>query len=171
MKMNNFTTYTPEVKAFGEGVQYFRDQKGRDFYDSRELFTKKYVIFFDEHSIVRAVVKSSEVTRVQPIGLSAIDINTIPKDMDILTGLWQFDGRKVVPADFDPSISTQRRKAAAMSTLSTLLVPLQDAVELGEATKAESEKYDSLRRLRLKLNRIPDDTPPGDIDWTEFKPT
>lgn len=171
MKMTGFTTYSPEAKAFGEGVQYFRDDKGRDFYDSRDLFTKKYVVFFDDFSIVRAVVKSSEVTRVHPEGLSAIDINTLPKDLDILTGLWKFDGRKVVSVDFDPSISTERRKASAMARITTEIVPFQDAVDLGVATKEEAAKYDELRKLRIKLLRISNDTPAKDVDWEEFKPT
>lgn len=168
MKMSNFTTYDPEVKAFGEGVQYFCDEKGRDFYDSRELFTKKYVVFFDDHDIVRAIVKSSEVTRVHPGGLSAIDINVLPKGIDIFTGTWRFDGKKVVPADFDPTVSTARRKQAAMTKISNLIAPLQDAVEEGEATKEEADKYSALRKLRIKLMRISDDTPPSDVDWSEF---
>lgn len=170
MKMTGFTTYSPEVKAFGDGVQYFCDDKGRDFYESRALFTKKYVVFFDDFSIVRAVVKSSDVTQVHPAGLSAIDINTLPKDLDIFTGLWKFDGRKVVPVDFDPSISTERRKASAMARISTEIVPLQDAVEMGDATKEESKRYETLRRLRIKLSRIPNDTPAKDVNWDEFKP-
>lgn len=171
MKMTGFTPYSPEVKSFGEGVQYFCDDKGRDFYDSRDLFTKKYVVFFDDFSIVRAVVKSADITHVNPTGLSAVDINSLPKDLDIFTGLWKFDGRKVVEVDFDPSISTERRKASAMTRISTEIVPLQDAVELGVASKEESAKYDELRKLRIKLLRISDDTPAKDVDWEEFKPT
>lgn len=168
MKMSNFVVYEPESKPYGEGVQYFCDEKGRDFYESRGLFSKKYVVFFDSFDIVRAVVKATEVTRVHPGGLSATDINTLPKDFDLFTGLWKWDGKKVVASDFDPSISTARRKESSMQKISRAIVPLQDAVEEGEATKEEAEKYSALRKLRIKLNRISDDTPASDVDWSEF---
>lgn len=168
MKMSNFAVYDPESKPYGEGVQYFSDDKGRDFYESRDLFSKKYVVFFDSFNIVRSVVKATEVTRVHPGGLSAVDLNALPKGFDLFSGIWEWDGKKVVPCDLDPSISTSRRKESAMHKLSREMVPLQDAVEEGEATKEEAEKYSTLRKLRIKLMRISDDTPPGDIDWSEF---
>lgn len=170
MKMNNFALYEPEFKTYGDGVQYFRDDKGRDFYESRELFSKKYVVFFDSFDIIRAVAKATEVTRVHPGDLSAVDINTLPKDFDLFSGLWKWDGKKVVACDFDPSIPTSRRKESAMQKISRAIVPLQDAVEEGEATKEEAEKYSSLRKLRIKLNRISDDTPAEEVDWAEFEP-
>lgn len=168
MKMSNFVSYTPEFKAFGEGVQYFCDDQGRDFYESRELFKKKFVLFFDEHGIIRGVAKSTEVTQGNPLGLSVVDINALPKDFSLSVGVWKFDGKKVVPADFDPVFSTSRRKAHALSHLAKVMAPLQDAVELEDATEEEAEKYSNLRRLRVKLMRISDDTPPSEVDWTEF---
>lgn len=168
MKMSNFEVYDPDDKPYGEGVQYFCDDKGRDFYESRGLFSKKYVVFFDNFDMVRAVVKATEVTRVHPGGLSAVDICALPKGFDLFKGIWKWDGKKVVVGDFDPSISTTRRKEAAMQKVSRAISPLQDAVEMGEATKEEIEKYDALRKIRIKLMRISDDTPPGDVKWDEF---
>lgn len=168
MNMNNFVNYEPDHKPFGEGVQYFCDDEGRDFYQSRHLFKKKYVVFFDPFNIIRGVVRSEEVTRVNPLGLSAAETNTLPAKFDLFSGLWQWNGKKVVVCDFDPSIPTSRRKESAMQNLTRAIAPLQDAVDEGEATQEETEKYRSLRKLRIKLNRIPDDAPPGDIDWSEF---
>lgn len=168
MRMNNFKLYTPEVKAFGEGVQYFQDDKGRDFYDSRELFKKKYVVFFDEHSIVRGWAKSGEVTRLHPGGLSVVDLNTLPKDFSLQEGVWSFNGKQVVKADYDPAFSTAARKAGILQVIGSVIVPLQDAVELGDATDDELERYNDLRKMRVKVMRIPDSTSPGDIDWSEF---
>lgn len=168
MKMSNFVVYDPDHKPYGQGVQYFCDDKGRDFYESRELFKKKYAVFFDSFDIIRAVAKSVEVTRVNPVGLTGVDINVLPEDFDLFAGLWKWDGKKVVACDFDPSIDTARRKESAMQKINRAIVPLQDAVEEGEATPEEAEKYSALRKLRIKLNRIPDDTPPGDVDWSEF---
>lgn len=168
MRMNNFKSYTPEAKAFGEGVQYFSDDKGRDFYESFDLFTKKYVVLFDEHGMVRFLVKSSDISMTYPPGLSIVDINSIPKDFDIMDGNWAFDGKKISRVDFDLSVSTAKRKKALLSSLSSRITPLADAVGLGEATEEEVKKYNDLLRLRIKLNRISDDTPTGEVDWSEF---
>lgn len=168
MRMNNFKVYSPEVKAFGEGVQYFQDEKGRDFYESRGLFKKKYVVFFDEHGIVRGWAKSEEVTRLHPGGLSVIDLNTLPKEFSLQGGVWSFNGKQVVKADYDPVFTTEVRKAGILQVIGSVIAPLQDAVELGEATEEETEKYNHLRRMRVKVMRIPDSTCPADIDWSEF---
>lgn len=167
MRMNNFRTYTPEEKSFGE-VQYFCDEKRQDFYNSREKFTKKYVVFFDQYGIIRGFAKSEDVTRLCPVGLSVIDINAIPKDFDFLRGTWKFDGKKIVQEIVDPAFPTKVWKAFFSNKINSSITPLKDAVDLGEATEEEVEKYDALRKLRIKLNRISDDTPPGDIDWSEF---
>lgn len=168
MRMNNFTAYSPEVKAFGEGVQYFCDDKGRDFYASRELFKKKYVVFFDKHGIVRGCTKSTDVTRLHPGGLSVADINVLPEGFSLSGGKWMFNGKQIVATDFDPAFTTSTRKAGILRVVSSKIAPFQAAVELGEATEEETEKYKSLLRIRMQVNRIDDNTPPQDIDWSVY---
>lgn len=169
MRMNNFKNHDPEVKTFGTGLQYFCDDKGRDFYESRELFTKKYVVFFDCHNMIRAVAKSAEVTRVVPLGLSAVDMNSLPKDFNFPTGIWRYDGKKVVAADFDPAISTKLRKARLDKKFKNILDPLRDVVELGGATEEEKELFENTRKLRVQLHRLSEDIPPQDVDWSTFE--
>ncbi|KAB3178465.1 tail fiber assembly protein [Escherichia coli] len=168
MRMNNFKHYNPKAKAFGDGVQYFSDDKGRDFYESLGLFTKKYAVLFDEFGMVRFLVKSVDISMTYPLGLSISDLNSIPKDFDIMKGPWMFDGKKITKVDFDLAIGTAKRKKAIMGSLSSQITPLADAVGLGEATEEEIEKYNALLKLRVKLNRISDDTPASEIDWSEF---
>ncbi|ELX3640742.1 phage tail protein, partial [Escherichia coli] len=42
MELINVKRYNPEHKPYGENVQYFQSEDGRDFYESIPLFTKKY---------------------------------------------------------------------------------------------------------------------------------
>ncbi|EOL6116768.1 hypothetical protein ACGHZH_RS28230, partial [Escherichia coli] len=42
MELINVKRYYPEHKPYGEDVQYFQSEDGRDFYESIPLFTKKY---------------------------------------------------------------------------------------------------------------------------------
>lgn len=168
MRMNNIRPYNPEEKSFGEGIQYLCDDKGRDFYQTRSKFTKKYVVLFDSFGVVRCATESKNLVLTQPHGLSIVDINVLPEGFDLFDKTWIFDGKKLFQVDVDPSVPTSIRKEEAYKKLNYLIVPLQDAVDLGEATDEEVEKYNALRKLRVKLNRISDDTPAGDVDWTEF---
>ncbi|EIN32025.1 hypothetical protein ECFRIK1996_5870, partial [Escherichia coli FRIK1996] len=42
MQLINVKRYYPKDKPYGEDVQYFQSEDGRDFYESIPLFTKKY---------------------------------------------------------------------------------------------------------------------------------
>lgn len=168
MRMNNIRPYTPEVKTFGEGIQYLCDEDGRDFYETRSKFTKKYVVLFDSFGVVRCATESKNLPLTQPHGLSIVDMNVLPEGFDFFDKTWIFDGKKLTQVDIDPSVPTSTRKEDAYRKLNYLIVPLQDAVDLGEATEEEVEKYNTLRKLRIKLMRISDDTPASEVDWSEF---
>ena len=59
------------------------------------------------------------------------------------------------------SEQAQRRAVADAA-----IAPLQDAVELGEATEAETALLIDWKRYRVALSRLPDqDGYPNDIDW------
>ncbi|HGY6721760.1 TPA: phage tail protein, partial [Escherichia coli] len=42
MELKNITRYYPENMPYGNNVQYFQSEDGKDFYESLPLFTKKY---------------------------------------------------------------------------------------------------------------------------------
>lgn len=167
MNMNNIRAYDPEVKPFGE-VQYFCDDKGRDWYEFNTKFKKKYVVQYNKHGVVKAVVVASQAVFLHPGGTSIAELNTLPKGFSLSSAIWLFDGKKLMSSEIDPSIPTSYRKAQAMAEIGKAAVPLKDAIDMGEATEEEAEQYSNLRRLRIKLMRISDDTPPGDVDWAEF---
>lgn len=46
------------------------------------------------------------------------------------------------------------------------IAPLQDALDLDEATEAEVQRLKAWKRYRVALNRLPDQPGyPGEIDW------
>jgi len=80
-----------------------------------------------------------------------------------------FDG-KVFTA---PVIETQEplfiatnRKAAAMAEAAQAMAPLQDAVDVGMATDAETSLLTEWQKYRVLLNRVDVTTAP-DITWPE----
>jgi len=60
----------------------------------------------------------------------------------------------------------ENQKAALMLSASNAIAPLQDAVDLGEATEDEQKRLLSWRKYRVLLSRInPEDAP--EIAWPE----
>lgn len=167
MQMNNIRVYDPEVKTFGD-VQYFCDDKGRDWYETNLKFSKKWIVQFNKHGVVRAVVPCSQVIFLHPGDTSVGEVNVLPKGFSLGDSYWIFDGKKLTRAEVDPSIPTSTRKEAASSKLEKVITPLRDAVEMGDATQEEIDRYNTLRKIRVAIMRVSDDTPPGDVDWTAF---
>lgn len=167
MELLKIRAYSPEVKPYGN-VQYFCDEKGRDWYEYNSKFTKKYVVQYNDFGVVKAVVPSATAVMIHPEGTSVSEVNVLPKDFSLSSAIWLFDGKKFTSTDTDPSIPTKFRKGQAQARLNKEIEPLKYAVDLGEATKEEIEKYDTLRKLSVKLMRISDDTPAGEVDWAEF---
>ncbi|WP_422419105.1 tail fiber assembly protein [Pseudomonas sp. GZD-222] len=56
--------------------------------------------------------------------------------------------------------------AARRDVADDAIAPLQDAVDLGEATEAETAKLSAWKKYRIALKRVPDQLGyPGTIDW------
>lgn len=70
-------------------------------------------------------------------------------------------------------LTIEQQAAAAMAERDSLLqaaglrmAPLQDAVDLDEATEAEAAALKEWKRYRVALNRLPDQAGyPAEIDW------
>ncbi|WP_334645549.1 tail fiber assembly protein [Escherichia marmotae] len=60
------------------------------------------------------------------------------------------------------------KKAGLLKQMGEQIAVLQDAVDFGEATPEEQEQLTTLRKLRIKLNRIQPENAP-DIDWSDFE--
>ncbi|MEE7414129.1 tail fiber assembly protein [Escherichia marmotae] len=60
------------------------------------------------------------------------------------------------------------KKASLLKQMGEQIAVLQDAVDFGEATPEEQEQLTTLRKLRIKLNRIQPESAP-DIDWSAFE--
>ncbi|MCX5511449.1 tail fiber assembly protein [Pseudomonas sp. BJa3] len=62
--------------------------------------------------------------------------------------------------------SAEERIKAERSKADQAIAPLQDAVDLDEATEAEALRLKEWKRYRVALNRLPDQPGyPAEIDW------
>ena len=92
MQLSKLKKYIPDEYFNGEGIQYFIDENGHDWYQSLPKFKKKYAIAFDENGIIRFYGENP--ARFYPGGLSVTDLDALPEGINVL-GDWVFDGKKV----------------------------------------------------------------------------
>lgn len=100
MKLVNLQRYVPEELFNGDGIQYFIDETGKDWFKSLPKFTKKYSLAIENDTgIIRSI--SEDTSRLYPVGLTVVDVDSLPDGCDIFGG-WIFDGEKVVPRTYTP---------------------------------------------------------------------
>lgn len=81
------------------------------------------------------------------------------------------DGYPILSAQPEPTeeeviASNTHKKNSLMKLATDEIYPLQDAVDLGEATDDEKNKLTSLKKYRVALNRV--DVSVVGLDWPEF---
>ncbi|THD43913.1 tail fiber assembly protein [Enterobacteriaceae bacterium ML5] len=166
MLMKNFTLYTPEKVAF-PGALYLKDEEGNDWYESQQKFDATTLkIIFNSSGVI--ISKTYDVSGLWPIDNSVAEIPEIevPKDLDI-NGGWVFDGKKIIKRKYTSAElmeQAQAKRDSLMAVATAAIAPLQDAVDIDEATDAEISLLKEWKKYRVELNRLDLSTAPN-IDW------
>lgn len=153
MRLNNLKRYVPDELFNGDGIQYFIDADGKDWFKSLPKFKKKYSVAFDNNGIIRFF--GDDPSRFYPVGLTVIDIDSLPDDIDVL-GRWVFDGKNVVPripTTDELNAEAEAQKQKLLTDAGDAIAPLQDAVDLSIATDAEASLLAEWKKYRVLLNR------------------
>lgn len=166
MQLKNIQLYEPDEPKYGN-VQYFIDETGKDLYDHAESFTKKYVVFYDKFGVVRGFGPSDTATRHYPVGLSIIDVNSLPKDID-LSGCWTFSKGSFTKNEVDIGYPVSFIKKNLLGRITDELSILRDAEEEGLATVDDIRRLKLLKRYRIEVSRIPEDQETSAVDWSSL---
>ncbi|OAT18855.1 tail fiber assembly protein [Buttiauxella noackiae ATCC 51607] len=167
MTLIELKRYYPEEMPLGNGVQYFIDVNGKDWFKSLPLFTKKYSIAFEPAS---GVIRSycDDVSRLYPVDLNVTDVDTLPDGFDI-DGTWIFDegviSQRVLSSE-ELTAQAGNKKQMLMNEANTAIAVLQDAVELNIATESEAALLRVWKNYRVLLSRI-DVTQTDGIEWPQ----
>lgn len=108
MELINVKRYYPEEMPFGNNVQYFQSEDGKDFYESLSLFTRKYKLcIHPDTGVIHSV--SEDVSALYPAGFSVVEVDELPEGMNI-NGGWQFVDGVVseVPVNWNAAAENQR---------------------------------------------------------------
>ncbi|WAT03693.1 tail fiber assembly protein [Rouxiella badensis] len=125
MKLTNLQRYSPEELHMGDGIQYFKDEAGEDWFKSLAKFSKKYALAIVESSGVICAI-ATDPSRLYPAGLSVVEVDELPEGIDNDSlGEWVFDGENVVARSYtsaelqEQASKTQTKLlASANSTIS-----------------------------------------------------
>ncbi|OZI15079.1 hypothetical protein CE195_04230 [Sodalis-like symbiont of Philaenus spumarius] len=135
MELKNITRYYPKEMPYGQGVQYFQSEDGKDFYESLDKFTKKYKLCTEpDTGIIRSIAE--DVSTLYPAGFTVVEVDELPDVVDI-SGDWLFDGKKVVPRIPTHGEHVEKagfEKERLMQDATEVIATLQDAADLDIAT-------------------------------------
>lgn len=113
MKLINLQRYTPDEYFLGEGIQYFKDETGKDWFKSLPEFTKKFSLAIENDTgVIRSI--NEDASRIYPVGLTVVDVDNLPDGCDIFGG-WVFNGKKIIPrtytqAEYEAQAQAQKEK-------------------------------------------------------------
>ncbi|MCK2155720.1 MULTISPECIES: tail fiber assembly protein [Citrobacter] len=167
MKLINLQRYIPEDLFLGEGIQYFIDATGKDWYKSLSKFTKKYSLAIENDTgVIRSISENTD--RLYPVGLTVVDVDSIPDGCDIFGG-WVFDGKKIIPRAYTAEELQQQaesKKNTLIADAENAITLLSRAVRVGMATEEETRLLEEWERFSVLVSRVdvanPEwPTPPG----------
>lgn len=162
MKLENISRYYPEVMPFGEGVQYFRSEEGKDFYESIPLFKRKYKLCIEpDTGIIRSIAE--DVSTFYPVGFSVVETNYLPENCDIYGG-WKYENEIVTAVSPVLIKSAESELKLRLTRANEVIETLQDAIDLGMATDEEISLLTAWKKFRVLLSRV-DITKAPDIVW------
>ena len=165
--MKNFTAKNVDHDGIIIGVA--TDETGADWYDSQKKFSNDTLkIVFNSAGVI--VSMSHDVSALWPAGNSVAEIPTydVPDDLDI-SGDWIFDGKKITQRIYSGEeliAQATIKRDSLMAVATSVIAPLQDAIDIGSATDAEVELLKQWKTHRVALNRLDLTTAPN-IKWPE----
>ena len=151
MRMNNISVYQNKSPDAIPMAEYYQDENGIDWYESREDFKKKWIVGFNKDGVVCVI--TNDVQSINPAGLSIMDFDDIPEGMNI-SGGWKFDGKKLIQSAAARTKELSAKKARLMREVSDDIAALEDAATLGFETKEEVAELKALREYRIALKRL-----------------
>ncbi len=162
--LKNFQIYKSTLHS-GSSVLFLKDESGLDWYESQKEFSEKTLkVVFDSNGVI--ISFDYDVSKLWPVGNSVSEVSTVPDGLDIAGG-WVFDGKKITRRKYTSDefiIQATLNRDSLMSEATTAIAPLQDAVDIDDATDEERATLQAWKKYRVALNRLDLSAAP-DVDW------
>lgn len=160
--LKNIVRYFPDKMPYGDGIQYFQSEDGKDFYESIPLFTRKYKLCIEpESGIVRSIAE--DASTLYPVGFTVVETNYLPAGCDIYGG-WIYKNEIVSAKPINDNAIAEEEKARLTEEANDAIRLLERAVRLGMATDEEESLLEEWEKYSILLMRIDPEQAP-DIEW------
>ncbi|AIJ10517.1 MULTISPECIES: tail fiber assembly protein [Edwardsiella] len=160
LHLKNLTQYTPvadKQKEIAEQYHaiFWQDESGDDWYQAitqcrPDTFKVKYL----PNGVICAIDK--DASAICPEGGSVIEMASLPDGVDTHGG-WQFIDGSIVPRIYTLAeliAQAKQKKQGLLAEAAKAIAPLQDAVDIGEATPEEDVKLKIWKKFRVNVNRV-----------------
>lgn len=167
--LKNFQIYKSTLHS-GSSVLFLKDESGLDWYESQAGFSEETLKFvYDSNGII--ISFDYDVSKLWPVGHSVAEISAseVPAGLDI-SGGWVFDGKVITTRVYSSAeyvLQAEAERESSMALAAAAIAPLQDAVDIGDATDEERASLQGWKKYRVALNRL-DLTAAPDIQWPEI---
>lgn len=163
-----FISYAPKTNPFPEaGIIFLCDTQGNDWYESQKTFSADTLkIVFDDEGVIISAGGDVSALWPQDNSVAEIPLENVPEGFTA-RGEWVFDGSTIVAKTYTTEeyrTQAEAKRAVFYTTASAAMSPLQDAVDVDDATDEEIALLKIWKKYRVALNRLDLSTAP-DIIW------
>lgn len=160
LHLKNVTQYTPETDEQKEIAEqynaiFWRDESGLDWYQAVTQFqSDTFKVKYLPNGVICAIDK--DASTICPEGGSIVEMESLPDGVDS-NGEWQFIDGSIVPRTYTPdelTVQAEQKKQRLLANAAKAIAPLQDAVDIGEATSEEEAKLKVWKKFRVGVNRV-----------------
>ncbi|MGL5171968.1 MAG: tail fiber assembly protein [Edwardsiella tarda] len=160
LHLKNLTQYTPETDEQNEIAEqynaiFWRDESGLDWYQAVTQFQPDTVkVKYLSNGVICAIDKDASV--ICPEGGSVVEMTSLP-DGAAGNGEWQFIDGNVVPRTYtsvELIAKAEQKKQSLLDEAVKAIAPLQDAIDIGEATPEEEAQLQAWKKFRVNVNRV-----------------
>ncbi|EJB3408890.1 tail fiber assembly protein [Salmonella enterica] len=145
-------------------IEFCEDEKGVDWYVCREQFSADTLKFSFNNDGVIFCATTDACAMGNPVGLSVAEIAPadVPDDFGFPYNAWVYSDGKIQPriyTDEELKRQAENKKTQLLAVASAVISPLQDAVDLGEATDDETAQLKAWKKYRVLVNRVDTSNP------------
>lgn len=160
-------TEDEQQQASGFGVIFLCDDAGNDWYESQSQFAAETIkVMYSQNGVICAV--SDDVSKLWPLNMSVAEVKATKANNAVdSSGSWVYCDGKIEArqyTDDEMREEAEQRKTQLLAMATSVIDPLQDAVDLDMVTEGEKEMLTAWRRYRVLLSRV-DVSKAPDVDW------
>lgn len=169
--MITFKNIKISKQVFEEGlavpVLYFEDENGVDWYTLRDAEWKGKNVFIavgQDGFITTWSDNPNFLTLCEGVSVYEVAPKKLPQDIGAQT--YRYQAGKFIRVEPLAAEVAEQRKIDLLNLAAAAIVPLQDAVDLDDATDGELASLTAWKKFRVALNRLDLSTAP-EITWPE----